>query len=129
MRPRRTRVVAFALLVACSEETAPCLGTGCPSVLTIAFETPPTAPYHVQLVSVTGGVIEFDCANAASCPTAAFHDPQYPVKTMDRVIVIVSNARGSRQFNVTPTYDSHYPGGGERCGLACRNATVTVALP
>jgi hypothetical protein len=99
-----------------------CSLVGCVNFLTVTFDTPPAVAYHVEAVSGSLGVRDFDCADPAKCGTASFAN-----YTPDQVSITVTTARGSRQYNLTPAYQNTHVDGG--CGVPCRNATVTLSLP
>lgn len=100
-----------------------CTLLGCSSVLTVQFSSPPTTAYHLEALSVENGEIEFDCPDPSTCPVAELRD-----YAPDKLVLTVSTARGSAQYNLAPQYTPQYPNG-KRCGAACRTGTVTVALP
>jgi hypothetical protein len=100
-----------------------CTLIGCDSVLTIAFSSPPSVPYHIEALSVDGGRAEFDCPDPTKCASAEFHD-----YSPDKAVLTVTTATGSAQYNVAPDYTPRYANG-KRCGVTCRSATVTVTLP
>jgi hypothetical protein len=121
--PARLALAAMILAIACKSVVEVCTLIGCEGALTIAFTTPPTVPYQLEAVSVTAGVRDFTCADPTKCVTAALSG-----YTPDQAIITITTASGSKQFNVTPDYQGVYPNG-QRCGAACRNATVTLSLP
>jgi len=120
---RRSALVVVAVLAGCKAITVGCTLIGCEGALTIAFTTPPTGPYHVEVLSVELGAREYDCAAGASCMSVVLAG-----YTPDRLVLTISDARGSRQYNVAPDYASRYANG-PHCGVTCRSATVTVAMP
>lgn len=109
--------------VACKSVVEACTLIGCDGSLAIAFDAPPTVAYQIEAISVTFGVRDFACADPAKCATASLSG-----YTPDEVIITITTASGSRRYNITPQYQDSYPNG-QRCGAACRNATVTLSMP
>ena len=117
-------VLTVCLLCAgCAAINEVCTAIGCTSVLTVQFTSPPAIAYHLQALSVENGAVDFDCPDPAKCPVAELRD-----YAPDKLVLTVTTARGSAQYNLSPQYTPHYPNG-KRCGAACRTGSVTVALP
>ena len=125
LQSKATRLVLSACLVCagCVGINEACTLIGCASMLTVQFTSPPTIAYHLEAVSIENGAIEFDCPDPAKCPAAQL-DGYAP----EKVVLTVTTARGSVQYNLSPHYTPQYPNG-QRCGAACRTGSVTVALP
>lgn len=119
----RALVAALVGVAGCSLIVDGCTLIGCEGKLTIAFDTPPAIAFHIEAVSVTNGLRAVDCPDITKCTTVDLAG-----YTPDRLIVTVTTARGSREFNLAPTYQNTYANG-PHCGVTCRSATVTVALP
>jgi hypothetical protein len=92
-------------------------------IIVVAFDATPTVPYHIEAVSISDGMREFDCPDPAKCQTAELSG-----YTPDKLMLTITTSRGSRQYNLAPSYDPRYADG-PRCGVTCRSGTVRVALP
>ncbi|HEX7024684.1 MAG TPA: hypothetical protein VF187_07690, partial [Gemmatimonadales bacterium] len=67
----------------------------------------------------------YDCAGGATCQQDIF----FPELVLDRIIVKVTTALGSRLTEIAnPEYVNSQPNGPD-CPPVCRQATVTAQLP
>jgi hypothetical protein len=120
----RTLAIAAVMLCAnCAAFIEGCTLVGCENILTVTFSSPPDVAYHLEALSIDGGALQFDCPDPSRCQSAQLQD-----YAPDKLVLTVTTARGSKQYNLTPSYESVYPNG-KRCGAACRTGSVTVALP
>lgn len=120
----RTVCLVVAAGVACSSSIVTvCTLLGCIGNLTIAFDAPPTLPYHIEALSVTQGTRTFDCTDPTKCTTASLGD-----FTPDKLVITITTSNGSRSYNLTPDYQKTYANG-PNCGVTCRSATLRLALP
>jgi hypothetical protein len=120
----RPALAAAGLLLGCAVPTASgCTLLGCTGTLTVTFDAPPATAYHIRALSVSDGSRDVDCPDPAKCPTVSLSG-----YTPDKIVLIVSTAAGSREFNLAPQYVNRYANG-PHCGVTCRSATITVSLP
>lgn len=117
---------AVVLATACNSLTQACTLIGCVSGLLIAFDAPPTVPYHLEVSSgrpASSAKYVFDCATPGQCASPLF--PDYLPET---AIITVTTAAGTKTVEQTPAYITRQPNG-PSCGPTCRSATVTISLP
>ncbi len=123
------RRIAWALgavligATSCVDFLSDCTLIGCEGKLTITFNAPPTGTFHLEAISVTNGVRTFDCTDVTRCTSVELSG-----YTPDRLVVTLTTASGTAQFNLAPQYQNTYSNG-RRCGVTCRSATIAVTLP
>ena len=103
-----------------------CLLIGCPSGLELDFNTPPVAPYRVELFSTTPNespVFVYDCPDITRCSKAPRFENYYPARTFVRITYQGKTATNELQPQYT---ESEINGTG--CGT-CRRGTAKVVLP
>ena len=124
MRLRFLSGIALSLALGCTDTA--CALVGCVSGLHVRLASVPTAPYRVE-ARASGGeaTYVFECTDArGGCGYPFFADFAPNVV----YITISSGGRRTAAQELRPQFSTTYPNG-ERCGGACRNATVTATFP
>ena len=124
LHPRLAAILILLLAAACTSAIEVCSLLGCSSGLTVKFDRTPDIAYQVAArTNDPSPRFVFDCPNPSRCVWAFFAD-----YTPGLVIITVTTSRGSRDYTVSPHYETSRPNG-PNCSPECRNAIVTVAFP
>jgi len=124
---RKSVLVWLSIAFAGSACSTDCTLIGCLNGLIIEFDKPAAAPYRVELMAPglgSGQTFVRDCPTANSNPMSEFFPDYFPTE----VTVKITTPSGTVSKAVQPKYEDYFPNG-KRCGSACRNAHVAVALP
>ena len=120
-------VVAFAIALACSRREAPvaCSLIGCVNTLVLEVQNAPPGPITVRATPVGSAdtARTIVCAGETGCTNVvAFPAGFAPA----RVQLTVTTTAGTRDWDVTPMYDTSRSNG-PKCGEVCRFGTVHIA--
>jgi hypothetical protein len=119
---------ALALLSLVGLGGCGCTLVGCANALRVQFTTAPSAPFSVELLSLSAtepAVDRVDCPQVNSCNTDVYFYGASVSQATIRVIT-TAGARDSKFADIR--YTKSYPNGKE-CGPTCLNASVTAAIP
>lgn len=99
-----------------------CTDIGCDSGLTVMLQSPPDAPYRIE-VHVSGSSVRYiqTCSSQTACGSTAFFSDFTP----ERVIVEVISALGTERYEARPTYQRNQPNG-PGCDPVCWTAAVRL---